>query len=311
MYKYLFGPVPSRRLGMSLGVDLVPHKVCTLDCVYCECGKTTLLSTIRKEYIPAEKVYKELYHFFNHNPNPEYITFSGSGEPTLNIKIGEVLSYIKNLKPGIPVALLTNGTLLSEKDVREEVLQSDLVLPSLDAATSEAFKKINRPENSIDIARYIQGLVDFRKEFSGMIWLEILILPGYNDDPENLQELEKAINRIKPDKVQLNTLDRPGTVESLRPASVSELTAIKKILNYPETEIIAAPASRKNIRSYRKDTETAILETIFRRPCTANDLSNILGIHLNEINKYMDVLEAEGKVETRRRERGIFYQRKS
>lgn len=308
MYKYLFGPVPSRRLGMSLGVDLVPHKVCTLDCVYCECGKTTKLSTDRMEYIPYKKVKEELTRFFTHNPDPEYITFSGSGEPTLNVRIGEVLDFIKQLKPSIPVALLTNGTLLQDNKVRNEVLKADLILPSLDAATEKAFRKVNRPAKDLNINDYIRGLVDFRKEYPGEIWLEILIIPGYNDDNENLLALKEAIVNIKPDKIQLNTLDRPGTEENLRPASRAELNSIKELWDIPGTEIISNPANRKKIKAYREDTETAILETIFRRPCTAIDISNILGIHLNETNKYLDVLESDSKVKTVRKERGIFYQ---
>lgn len=308
MYKYLFGPVPSRRLGMSLGVDLVPHKVCSLDCVYCECGKTTKLSTERREYIPFVKVREELIHFFSNNPDPEYITFSGSGEPTLNNRIGEVLDFIKKSKPLIPVALLTNATLFQYKKVRDEIIQADLVLPSLDAATDKAFQKVNRPAGGLKIQDYIQGLVEFRNEYSGIVWLEVLIIPDYNDDKENLLSLKEAIIKINPEKIQLNTLDRPGTEEDLRPASHSELLNIKELWNLPGIEIISKPANRKKIIAYRKDTETAILETIFRRPCTAIDIANILGIHLNETNKYLDVLESEGKVKIIRKDRGIFYQ---
>ncbi len=148
MYKYIFGPVPSRRLGMSLGVDLVPHKVCSLDCVYCECGKTTKLTTDRMEYILYDKVTDELKHFIENNPAPDYITFSGSGEPTLNSRIGDVLEFIKKIKPDIPVAVLTNGTLFNDKQVRSEIMDADVVLPSLDAASQEVFEKINRPNQT-------------------------------------------------------------------------------------------------------------------------------------------------------------------
>ncbi len=307
MYKYLFGPVPSRRLGMSLGVDLVPHKVCSLDCVYCECGKTTKLTTQRMEYILLDKVKKELKHFFSENPDPDYITFSGAGEPTLNTKIGEVLAFIKKMRPDIPVALLTNGTLLNDPTVRREILETDLVLPSLDAANQESFEKINRPAKGLSIENYINGLVQFRKEFKGEIWLEILIIPGYNDDLRNLSALGGAIEKINPDRIQLNTLDRPGTIEELRPASRAELSAIKELMAFPNISIISAPANRKKINAYRKDTESAILETIDRRPCTALDLAEILGLHLNEVNKYLDVLDAEDKVQVKREERGLFY----
>ena len=142
MYKHLFGPVPSRRLGMSLGVDLVPHKVCTLNCVYCECGATTNLTTERKEYVSYNEIISELKDFFNNNSKPDYITFSGAGEPTLNIHIGKVIDFIKSNYPAIPVAVLTNGSLLNNNQVKQELLSADLILPSLDAATESALKKI-------------------------------------------------------------------------------------------------------------------------------------------------------------------------
>lgn len=310
MYKYLFGPVPSRRLGMSLGVDLVPRKVCSLDCVYCEVGKTTKLTLDRKEYIKFDNVKKELTNYFNNNPNPDYITFSGSGEPTLNIRIGEILQFIKQNKPGIPVAVLTNGTMFYDKNVREAIKDADVVLPSLDAATEDIFRKINRPSKDLTIDKYIQGLIVFRSEFKGKIWLEIFILPDYNDSDNELIELKKVILKINPDSVQLNTLDRPGTVANLRGATKKELQRVIDFWKLDNIEIIAASSERKKIQSYRKDTETAIIETIARRPCTLDDLTKILGIHINEINKYLDVLEAENKIETVHQERGIFYQKR-
>lgn len=309
MYKHLFGPVPSRRLGMSLGVDLVPHKVCSLNCVYCECGASTNLTVERKEYVSYDEIISELKDFFSKNNNPDYITFSGAGEPSLNINIGKVIDYIKE-NHTVPVAVLTNGTLLYDKQVRSELLKADLVLPSLDAATNSAFKKIDRPENSLNVEKYIQGLIDFRKEFKGTIWLEIMILPGFNDDIENLTHLKEAILKINPEKIQLNTLDRPGVIDNIRAASRLELQNIIDMWNIPNVEIIASSAIRKNNASFRKDTENAILETISRRPCTLDDLQDILGLHVNEINKYLDVLDSDNKIQTYRQERGIFYQLK-
>lgn len=310
MYKFIFGPVPSRRLGMSLGVDLVPKKVCSLDCVYCEVGKTTKLTLERKEYIKLDTIKEELTHYFKNNPDPEYITFSGSGEPTLNIFIGEVLQFIKQNKPHIPIAVLTNGTMLFDENVRAAIKEANVILPSLDAATESVFKKINRPQNDLKIDKYIQGLIDFRKEFKGAIWLEVFILPGYNDSPHELNELKKAIMKIKPDSIQLNTLDRPGTVPNLRGATRIELERIVKLWDLENLEIIAASPERKNIQAYRNDIETAIIETIARRPCTLDDLAKILGMHINEINKYLDVLDADNKIETIQQERGVFYQTK-
>ncbi len=306
MYNYLFGPVPSRRLGMSLGIDLVPAKVCSLNCVYCEVGKTTDLTLERKEYVPYDKVIAELSDYLGNNLHPDYITFSGSGEPTLNSRFGEVLDYIKK-HTTIPVAVLTNGTLLSDPQVRKELLDADLVLPSLDAALDYSFRKINRPQKNIDLQEYIQGIADFRKEYSGKIHLEILFLSGYNDTPEDLDALKAAILKINPDSVQLNTLDRPGTVAGLQPMSRQQMQQIVRYWKLPNVEIIAKAPDRKKITAYREDLESAILGTIVRRPCTLDDLQKILGLHINEINKYLDVLENEGKVEARYEERGVFY----
>lgn len=309
MYKHLFGPVPSRRLGMSLGVDLIPRKICSLDCVYCEVGKTTLLTVDRKEYVPLDAVVTELRAYFAENPDPDYITFSGSGEPTLNIRIQEVIHAAKELRPDIPVAVLTNGATLSDPAVRASLMEADVVLPSLDAATDPVFRKINRPHPSLRIADCIDGLVAFRKEFSGQIWLEVFILPGYNDSDQELGALKTAIERIRPDEVQINTLDRPGVLPGLRAATAEELRHVLDVFDMKNAEIVAAGAQRQDSRAYRKDVATAIVETVARRPCTLDDLSRVLGLHVNEINKYLDVLEKEKKIETVRRERGVFYQR--
>ncbi len=310
MYKHLFGPVPSRRLGMSLGIDLIPKKVCSLNCVYCEVGKTTNLTIERLEYVKYDSVIAELDKFMSDDPKIDYITFSGSGEPTLNSKIGAVLQFIKKNYPTIKTAILTNGTLLYDKKLRKELLDADVVLPSLDAASEAMFKKIDRPSKKLNIKTYIQGLVALRKEYKGEIWLEIFLLKGYNDSKKELQLLKEAILKIKPDSVQLNTLDRPGTKQGLIPLTKNEMQAIIDFWELPNVEIIASPEERSSIESYSGDIETAILETIARRPCTLDDLHNFLGIHINEINKYLGKLEASGKIETVALDRGVFYELK-
>jgi wyosine [tRNA(Phe)-imidazoG37] synthetase (radical SAM superfamily) len=183
MYRYLFGPVPSRRLGISLGIDLVPLKTCTLNCIYCECGKTSDLTLTRKQYVPFEAVAAELSHYWAHNPAPDYITFSGSGEPTLNSSIGDVLSLIKSRTADIPVAVLTNGTLFSDPQLRTEIKTASIVMPSLDAATPQAFRKVNRPHPHLQIETIIDGLIRFRQEYTGQIWLEVFGVPGLNIIP--------------------------------------------------------------------------------------------------------------------------------
>lgn len=310
MEKHLFGPVPSRRLGMSLGIDLVPHKVCSLNCIYCECGRTNNLTVERKEYVSYDDVIKELEEYFQENIEPDYITFSGSGEPTLNVRIGDILHYIKENYPKIPVAVLTNGTLFYDKRVRESLMQADVVLPSLDAASDLVFRKINRPYHLLNVEQHIQGLIDFRKEFKGKIWLEVFIVPNLNDNETELNLLKEAIVKISPDSIQLNTLDRPGAIKNLKAATRDELERIVEFWGFDNVEIISLPKERKKIQSFRKDTETAILETIARRPCTLIDISNILGLHINEINKYLDVLEEDDKIESVQEGRGLFYRLK-
>ncbi len=307
MYHHLFGPVPSRRLGISLGVDLVPLKTCTLNCIYCECGPTTHLTVTRKSYAPLDGVKAELDHYFEHHPTPDYVTFSGSGEPTLNISIGAVIDYIKTLNPDLPVAVLTNGTLLGDQQVRDELKKATIVMPSLDAAIPETFIKLCRPYKTIRVDRIVDGLARFRQEYKGRLWLEIFIAPGLNDTETELGALKQAIKRIAPDEVQLNTLDRPGIDPQLRAATRKELERIVAFWGLDHVSIIAHASDRKEIASYRQDAASTILETIARRPCTLDDLKHILGLHINEINKYLDVLEAERKIKVVQQPRGFFY----
>ncbi len=307
MYKYLFGPVPSRRLGLSLGIDLVPKKVCSFNCVYCEVGETTKLTTNRKEYVLFEKVKSEIQDFMNTNTAIDYITFSGAGEPTLNSRLGELISFVKQNYPAKRVAVLTNGSLFMDKKLRKELLLADVVLPSLDAVSQDVFERIDRPHKDIKIMDYIQGLIDFRNEFKGGIWLEIMIIKGYNDSNEEIGKLKSVVEQINPDRVQLNTLDRPGTVHELEPVSHDRLREVKRNWRSEIVEIIAPPAHRSHIGSYSQNIEEHILNTIIRRPCTIDDLHQFLGIHINEINKYLSVMEEAGTISKERQERGVFY----
>ncbi|MBT4575289.1 MAG: radical SAM protein [Candidatus Cloacimonetes bacterium] len=309
-YKHLFGPVPSRRLGISLGVDLVPHKVCSLNCVYCEVGKTTNLTIERQEYIPLNDILTELKNYLDEKPDLDYITFSGAGEPLLHNGIGKVISFIKDNYPQYKLALLTNSTLLYDKDVRNEILGIDLLLPSLDAVSEKVFKKLNRPNSKLDNNKIIEDLIEFRKSFKGKIWLELFIVPSLNDTQSELELLKKTITDISPDQVQLNTLDRPGTESWIEPITKNRMEEIADFFKPLPVEIIAKFQSRNKIRSYQKDVEQQIIETIKRRPCTDKDLSEMLGIHINEINKYLSELLHEGSVVSQQLERGTFFRAK-
>lgn len=306
-YQYLFGPVPSRRLGISLGIDLVPPKTCSYNCIYCECGKTTNLTTERTEYYPTDAIIREIDDYLSTSPHLDFITFSGSGEPTLHSGIGEIARHIRERFPEYRIALLTNGSLFADPGIRAEVAEIDVIVPSLDAVSESIFLKIDRPSNSITATHVRDGLVALRKEFKGEIWLEIFIVPGLNDTDEELLFLRDAIEEIRPERVQVNTLDRPGIVDWITVPTAEEMERITSALGFPGIEVVEALSSRSDIASFSQDVRESILGTIRRRPCTIDDLSRVLGLHANEVRKYIDPLLAEGCITEEREARGIFY----
>ncbi len=290
---YIFGPVPSRRLGFSLGVDLVPFKVCSLDCVYCQLGKTTRKTVARKEYVPSAKILSELKKVLTGSKIIDYITLSGSGEPTLNSMTGEIIREIKKMTL-IPVAVLTNATLLTNDILRKELLPADLVVPSLDGATQDAFERVNRPCASLKIGEIIKGIIDFKKIYKGKMWLEIMLVKDINESEDELNALKSAVERIKPDKIQLNTPVRPPCELWVKTLSASKLIKIKKFFGN-KCEIIA-DFNRKGHKAYLKDVEEEILTLLSRRPVTCKDVSSSLGLHINEVIKYVDELERQKKI---------------
>jgi len=237
--KYIYGPVKSRRLGLSLGVSLTPYKVCSFDCIYCQLGKTIQRTGQRKEYVNIDEISAELKLWLAENRTKtgelNYITLSGAGEPTLNIGIGGVIAAIKQLT-AIPVAVLTNSSHLSDPEVRKAIIAADLIVPSLDAATQDIFERLNQPEKGIKISAIIEGLVALRKEFSGRIWLEVMLINGVNDQPEQIKELKLAIERINPDKIQLNSPVRKTLQQDVSGLDQPRLKEIAVILGN-KTEI--------------------------------------------------------------------------
>lgn len=306
MIRHTFGPVPSRRLGISLGVDIIPYKTCTLDCVYCECGKTTDLRVKRKRFVDPVAVLEEIKEVVSGDQLIEYITFSGSGEPTLNNDIGDIIREIKKITD-TPVAVLTNGTLFPLKEVRDDLLEADLVLPSLDAVTPSVFSKINHPQNELDIEAIIRGFIDFRDEYRGQIWLEVFIARGINDSDQELEKIYGVIKKIRPDKVQLNSLDRPPAYNNIRPVEISTLESILGKWKDLPIEIIKRIRRRDEIASFSRNLESNILNTIVRRPLTIDDLEALTGKNRLELFKYIDVLEREKKIHTQIIDNKIFF----
>ena len=306
-HQYIFGPVPSRRLGMSLGIDLVPHKTCSLNCVYCESGETTNLTVTRKEYVPTDAVISEIDCVLSEHPVLDVVTFSGSGEPTLHSGLGRIARHVKEHFPEYRTVLITNGTLFSDPDLRRDVSSIDCIIPSLDAASPELFGAVCRPHPDLDPDTIIQGLVDLRAEYKGEIWLEIFIVPDTNDTPEEIARLRDAVAAIAPDKVQLNTLDRPGTCGWVRPASQESLEAVVAGLEYPNVTICGRALAGRKYTGPQAETAGEILATIARRPCTIDDLSRVLGLHAHEVSKYIGSFMDEGKIRSEEGPRGTFF----
>ena len=206
----VFGPVNSRRLGRSLGVNLTPHKTCNLDCVYCECGRTTCLTGDRKNYFDPDAVIKEVVDAANKDGKVDFVTFAGNGEPGLYKDIKKVIRGIKEKLPKVKLAMITNSTLLSDKDVFNAFLEADLVLPSIDSVLPEGFKKINRPHSSVNLSEMLEALLRFKEEYKGEVWAEVFICHGINDTDEELTALRAYLLKLKPERIQINSLDRPG-----------------------------------------------------------------------------------------------------
>lgn len=305
-YKYLFGPVASRRLGASLGVDMMPHKTCSMDCVYCECGRTTALTLKRREYVPADAVIKELAGFLKSKPKLDYITFSGSGEPTLHSGLAKIIKYLKTGFPEYKIAVITNGSLFFDAAVRKSVRYADLILPSLDAVSAENFEKINRPAPKLDVKKVVKGLADLKKGFRGEIWLEIFIVPGINDTPRELKKLKDALEKIRPDRVQINALDRPGTEKWVLAEKRCILKKIAKIFG-KKAEIIASKPRRVKKSGYSGKASARILNTVKRRPCTLQELLNITELPRKFLKEELARLLKSNKIVSAKLPRGSFF----
>jgi wyosine [tRNA(Phe)-imidazoG37] synthetase (radical SAM superfamily) len=231
--KYIYGPVSSRRLGFSLGVSLTPHKTCQFDCVYCQLGATTDRTSGRSAYIAGADILAEVRCWLDANPQLvktlSFITLSGAGEPTLHSEIASLIARIKEMAP-VPVAVITNSCLLADAGVRRELLQADLIVPSLDAASAEVFAKIDRPVPGIRIEDIIEGLASLRREYRGQIWLEIMLVKGFNDDIRHVRKLKEAVERINPDKVHLNSPVRSTAEKNISPVDETKLKQIRELL---------------------------------------------------------------------------------
>lgn len=303
--KYVFGPVPSRRLGRSLGIDLVPLKTCTYNCIYCQLGRTTHHTLERKPYVPGELVINQLKESLpTLSAPPDYITLSGSGEPTLNSEIGWVIKQLKRLT-STPIAVLTNGSLLHLEPVRKALLAADLVIPSLDAATPSLFRFINRPHHSLHFSKILNGLKEFRKESQGQIWMEIMLCGGINDELKEVKRLREKIEQIGPDKIQLNTVIRPPAEDFAYPLNTEQLEKIRELFG-GRAEVLPRACSAPAIRVYGQ-IDGEILSLLERRPCSLEDLSLAFGLPEEKLAECLQELRGKGRVGFNIHNHTVFY----
>jgi wyosine [tRNA(Phe)-imidazoG37] synthetase (radical SAM superfamily) len=311
----VFGPVPSRRLGLSLGVDLVPAKTCSLDCIYCEAGRTTVLTGDRAEWIPTAAVLAELAAVLAVRgglPPLDCITFSGAGEPTLHSGIGVIIRWLKEHHPEYRVCLLTNGTLFAQSALRQELAPLDLVVPSLDAADDDTFRRLNRPVAGLSCLGLPAAYAAFRRECPQVaFWLEIFVVAGINDRPAALAAIRDAVALIRPDKVQLNTLDRPGTEAAVQPADQASLQAFMAALApLAPVEIVGrftAPGDAPAPAAVAGAVSARIMAMLCRRPCTVADLAAGLGLPEPEVRQALAVPVDAGLVVRETQARGEFF----
>ena len=292
-HRFVYGPVASRRLGFSLGVDIIPFKTCSLDCVYCQLGSAGRTTTRRGSWFPPGEILGQIKAAVDSGQRIDVITFSGSGEPTLSRDIGRLIRAVKRMTR-IPVAVLTNGTLLTRKDVRRDLAAADIVVPSLDAVSAPAFRRVNRPNASLDNRKIIDGLVRFRDDFPGQLRLEVMIVKGVNDAPSDIRTLKAAVARIRPDRIELNTVVRPPAERRARPLGAAAMAKIRAELG-PKAEIVASFAARKQAPA-AGGLEPAILATLGRRPQTAADIAAALGRHRDEVLKALTSLLVRRRV---------------
>lgn len=300
---YTYGPVPSRRLGLSLGVDIVPAKICTLDCLYCQLGRTSKKSTVRQDFVDIEAVLSELRDKLQSGVKADHVTVGGSGEPTLNCRLGDLIAGIRSFTD-IPVAILTNGTLLHRSDVRAECAKADVVVPSLDAGDAALFEVVNRPADDITIEKLVSGLVQFREEFRGAIWLEVFLIAGVNTSAEQIEKISGLIQRIRPEKVHLNTAVRPPAEPGVRPVPRERLETIARQIGDNCTVIGETPTGSAERHGTRAAAD--VLSILKRRPCSIEDVSTGLGMNRNEVVKHLTHLRQSGAISAEQRG-GITY----
>jgi len=304
MSKYVFGPVPSRRLGYSLGVDIIPGKYCCFDCIYCQIGKTTNHQIERKSFFDPYMIINEVIEKVNKSDHIDYITFSGSGEPTLNSDIGLMIDEVKRTVP-IPVSVITSGALLFQEDVRKDLLSADIILPSLDAVSEDIFRYINRPHLMVEIQSVISGLKLLRKDFRGRIWLEIMLVKDINDDEEELGKIREVADSIHADKIQLNTVTRPPGEDIPGMLTKDELEKACSFLG--NTCEIISTFEGIPVQHEEKEWTKNVLDILKRRSLSLDDIVKVTGVSFYKAKNRLKLMENEERIKSYHFHDTIYY----
>ena len=267
--KYVFGPVSSKRLGQSLGVDLLPPKSCTWNCIYCQLGKTRKFVTERQEFFPREEILEEIREALKVNKSLDWITFVGSGETMLYKGIGWLIAEVKKLT-NTPVAVITNGSLLYQTEVRQELLHADAVLPSLNAGSEALHEQICRPASGLTFQQHIDGLAAFRHEYKGCLWIEVMLLGGINDTDEALQDLAQVLKKLNPDMVHLVLPTRPAPEQEIRLPSDERIEQAIAILS--KVSVVINPLKGNMDLRNAPDLLEAITAIVSRHPVQQREL---------------------------------------
>ncbi len=301
--RHVYGPVPSRRLGLSLGVDLVPHKVCSFDCVYCQLGFTTRHQTTREDFFPPGEILEHVADALVHGPAPDVVTLAGSGEPCLYRSLGRIIDGIHGLTDA-PVVLITNGSLLYQDEVAAAAMATDILIPSLDAGDPETFARINQPASGLDFHRIVGGLQDVARRYQGSLRIEVMLVAGLNDSPESLRAMARILDDIPAQAIELNTPVRPVPKRGVEPLTRAQLEVAARYFG-PRARVIGAYSGRMAEAGAGGADE--ILELLGRRPCTARDMETSLGMHGHQVSKALRLLLDQGKIVRDERGGEVFY----
>ncbi len=290
-YRYIFGPVSSGRLGLSLGLDLLGEKICSMDCVYCEVGATKTLTLERKAYVLAQDILDELADWASKGFDTEYVTLGGSGEPCLNTELAEIIAGVRHILPEKKIAVLTNSSVLPDPEVQKALLAADVVLPSMDSLVESEFRRINRPCAKLSATAIAQGISSFRSLFDGQLFLEILLAASYNDSEENLYLLKDFCSQLKADRVDVVTLSRPGSLGAVQPISLEVLENWQTRLGAVNT---VCQHTAKQCDIPLAQAVAMVRASLMRRPQTALQLATALGLHRKMLEEILLILEKQG-----------------